>query len=363
MKIAYCITRMDEIGGAQIHLRDIALACKADCHDVTILSGSLGGLTDYLSCEGIRIIHVPSLKRSIHPFYDALALFDLSKILLQLKPDVVACHSSKAGLLGRLAAKICGIKSIFTVHGWAFTDGVPHRTAQIYRVLERLMAKITTHIITVSQYDKDLALKYNIAPSEQMTVVHNGVPDIDYTPRAQYLDASVPKLLMVARFGGQKDHRLLLSALKNCSDLNWTLDLIGRGDAVEYIEFCKEHGIADRVHFLGERYDVADFLKQADIFLLISNWEGLPISILEAMRAGVSVIASDVGGVSESVIQGQTGYLVPRGDLASLEQSLRALLSNQAEMARLGQNGRAYYAEHFSFQSMMDKTLHIYKAC
>lgn len=360
MKIAYCITRMDEIGGAQIHLRDIALAFQKQGHDISILSGSLGDLTDHLAGSGIKIYHVPSLKRSIHPYYDVLALFQISKLLFKIKPDVVACHSSKAGLLGRLAAKICGIKSVFTAHGWAFTEGVSPNTAKIYRVLEKWASKITTHIITVSQYDRDLALKYKIAPPEKMTVIHNGVPDILYEGRMISEDHKPLKLLMVARFGGQKDHKLLLSALKNCRDLDWTLDLVGRGDAQEFIEYCIENNIQDRVNFLGERNDVADLLKDTDVFLLISRWEGLPISILEAMRASVPVIASDVGGVKESVIDGQTGYLVPRGDAKVLEQRLRTLMNNKSDAIMLGANGRRVYEKNFSFQSMIQSTFNVY---
>ena len=359
MKIAYCITRMDELGGAQVHVRDIALGYKNQGHDISILSGSLGELTNRLQEAGITIIHVPSLKRQIHPFYDVLALYHIANILRKIKPDIVACHSSKAGLLGRLAAKICGIKSVFTVHGWAFTEGVPEGTAKIYRVLEKWIAKITTHIITVSQYDKNLALHYHIAPSQQMTVVHNGIPDMTY-PARPIKHADTPfKLLMVARFGGQKDHRLLLSALKNCRDLNWTLDLVGRGDPQEFIKYCADNHLSDRVNFLGERNDVAELLKKTDVFLLISRWEGLPISILEAMRASVAVVASDVGGVKESVVDGVTGYLVPRGDQQSLEQVLHKIMVNDIA-SQMGREGRRLYETSFLFEEMLDQTFKAY---
>lgn len=360
MKIVYCITRMDEIGGAQVHLRDIALAYKGQGHDISILSGSLGDLTKYLENAGIKIFHVPSLRRSIHPYYDVLALFQLSKLFLKIKPDIVACHSSKAGLLGRLAAKICGFKSIFTAHGWAFTEGVPERTAKIYRTLERLAAKITTHIITVSEYDRNLALKYKVAPPEQITVIHNGVPDVEYPVRVNAPLDRPMKLLMVARFGGQKDHKLLLSALKNCRDLHWTLDLVGRGDPQEFRTYCAENNMSDRVTFLGERDNVSDLLKDIDVFMLISRWEGLPISILEAMRASVPVIASDVGGVRESVVDGKTGYLVPRGDVKSLELALRRIIKDPDNAFRMGMAGHELYKTSFLFDTMVKSTLQIY---
>lgn len=360
MKIAYCITRMDEIGGAQVHLRDIALYYKSMGHDVSVLTGSLGNLTDLLAEAGIKIIHVSHLRRSIHPVFDVFALVQMVCALRKMKPDIVACHSSKAGLLGRLAAKLCGIKSVFTVHGWAFTEGVGEGTAKIYRILEKLCAHITSHIITVSQYDKNLALKYDVAPEAQMTVVHNGVHDLQYMERSVSPAEKPMKLLMVARFGGQKDHKLLLSALKNCGDLNWTLDLVGRGDPQEFIKFCHENHIHDRVNFLGERNDVADLLKTTDIFMLISRWEGLPISILEAMRASVPVIASDVGGVKESVIDGETGYLVGRGDEVALEKAIRALLTDRGQALEMGRRGRRLFETSFSFQAMVEKMFQVY---
>lgn len=361
MKIAYCITRMDEIGGAQIHLRDIALAFQKQGHDIFILSGSLGDLTHHLAAAGIKIFHVPSLKRSIHPYYDVLALFQISKLLFKIKPDVVACHSSKAGLLGRLAAKICGIKSVFTAHGWAFTEGVSPRVAKLYRVLEKLAAKITTHIITVSEYDKNLALSYNIVPNRKMTVIYNSIPDIISVSHISLSDYQPFRLLMVARFSAPKEHGQLLRALKDCLDLDWSLDLVGAGDTTEYINYCSQNNLSNRVHFLGERKDVPDILGKTDAFLLISRWEGLPISILEAMRAGLPVIASNVGGVSECVMDGQTGYLVGRGDIRALTSSLRRMMTDKARSKEMGKAGRELYERSFSFHQLQEKTMAVYK--
>jgi len=353
---------MDEIGGAQIHLRDIALEYRRQGHDVTILSGSLGNLTNILQDAGIKIHHISLLKRAIHPVYDLFALAQLVMVMRRIKPSVVACHSSQAGLLGRLAAWVCGVPSVFTVHGWAFTDGVPNGTARIYRILEKAMARITNHVITVSQYDKNLALKYGIMPDDKMTVVHNGIPDVEYIERSIALNENPFRMLMVARFGAQKDHRLLLETLARCTDLNWTLDLVGGGDAEDCMTYCNRNHLADRVHFLGERRDVANRFRNVDGFLLISNWEGLPISILEAMRAALPVIASDVGGVSEAVIDKVTGYLVPRGDSQALEAAIRQMIGNRNQSMDFGRAGRAAYLQSFGFCGMVKETLAIYNA-
>lgn len=361
MKIAYCITRMDEIGGAQIHVRDLALEYQRQGHDIFVLCGGDGGhITETLRDAGVSIYYVPSLQREIHPLRDLMAWIKIVRILRKIKPDIVACHSSKAGLLGRLAAKLCAIKTVFTVHGWAFTEGVPAGTAQIYRVVEKIMVYFTDHLITVSQYDKDLALKYRIAPDHQIEVIHNGIPDIaDFVPRSQSSLPSV-RLLMVARFGQQKDHALLLRALSRCKDLEWTLDLVGGGNVDQCLFDCKAYHLVDRVNILGERKDVGTLLKNTDIFLLISRWEGLPISILEAMRQGLPVIASDVGGVSEAVQDSETGYLIPRGDLESLEVALRRMIVDRNQSFAMGNAGRRRYERDFLFDGMVRKTLQIY---
>jgi glycosyltransferase involved in cell wall biosynthesis len=120
--------------------------------------------------------------------------------------------------------------------------------------------------------------------------------------------------------------------------------------------------LADRVRLLGERTDVAELLAEAQAFVLISDWEAFPLSILEAMRAGLPVVASDVGGVQEAVLDGRTGLLVPRGDMGGLRERLRRLLCDPGLRSRLGAAGRRRYQAHFTFEHMLHKTLDVYNA-
>ena len=142
---------------------------------------------------------------------------------------------------------------------------------------------------------------------------------------------------MVARFGAQKDHPTLLRALAGLRDLPWQLDLVGEGPLLSQTRtLAASLGLEDRVHFLGQRMDVDRILANAQVGLLITNWEGFPLSILEAMRANLPVVASGVGGVSESVTDGVTGFVVPQGDVEVLRDRLRRLLSDPALRASLG---------------------------
>lgn len=360
MKIAYLITRMDELGGAQVHVRDLSMWLKAQGHEPVVLSGWPGKVSDFLESQGITYIEIPDLERPINPLKDLKALFQLVKALRATKPDLLSCHSSKAGLLGRLAAALAGVPSIFTAHGWAFTEGVPKKERLIYTFIEKIAAWFSYHIITVSEYDRDLALKCGVGSAAKITAIHNGMPDRPAAVRA--VGTQPVRLMMVARVGPQKDHERLLRALWGCMDLDWTLDFIGGGDDYDLRQMAIQFGMDARVNFQGERDDVPHLMdKGADVYLLISNWEGLPRSILEAMRSGLPVIASDVGGVKECVLDGHTGLVVPAGQDEPLLAALRRLIPDRELQQRMGVQGRAHYEANFTFLAMARKTLAIYE--
>jgi glycosyltransferase involved in cell wall biosynthesis len=139
------------------------------------------------------------------------------------------------------------------------------------------------------------------------------------------------------------------------------LSLVGEGQKQTAVQaLAKELGLSGRVDFLGARDDVSHILAKANVFVLTSNWEGLPISILEAMRAGLPVIASDVGGVREAVIDGESGFLVDRGNLILLRSRLQQLLSDSELRKKMGEAGRKCYLEHFTVERMLEATLRVY---
>ncbi len=364
MNILFVITKADEIGGAQIHIRDISFRLNDDgCH-VEVVVGEDGALVEQLKEKNITVYIVPSLVRQIDPLKDIKAIYNLRKIIKRTKPDLISLHSSKAGIIGRLAAVGTRVPVLFTAHGWAFANGVSKKQQQLYCFIERLMAPLANKIITVSNQDKELALKYNVASKEKQVVIHNGMPEI-YLNEPAYSFCSMQgiRLISVARFSEQKDHKTLFLALSKLSNKCWTLKLIGKGPLLEdYKNLARELNIADRIEFLGERNDVAEHLSSSDIFLLISNWEGFPRSILEAMRAGLPVIASDVGGSAESVSDNETGYLIPRGDVDVLTQKLEVLFANEDIRIRMGKAGRASFVANFTFDAMYNKTKALYQS-
>jgi glycosyltransferase involved in cell wall biosynthesis len=260
-----------------------------------------------------------------------------------------------------MAGRSLGIPVIFTAHGWAFTPGVPQRDATVYRWIERVAAPLASKIITVSEFDRQLALTRGIASSDKVVTIHNGMPDIGQELRADPARTPV-RLAMVARFEPQKDHATLFTALAGLRHEPWQLDLIGNGPLLsEAKSMTQRLELSDRVQFWGQRMDVDALLSKAQVAMLITNWEGFPRSILEAMRAGLPVIASAVGGIAESVRDGETGFTVVQGDVEGLRRRLKQLLSDPELRVRMGQAARRLYEQNFTLARTVDRTLAIYR--
>jgi glycosyltransferase involved in cell wall biosynthesis len=360
VRIAYLVTRAAPIGGAQIHIRDLAAAVRAQGHAPTVITSGAGPFLDDLRAQQIPIVILKHLSVPIAPLRDLRALREIRTTMMELRPDLIAAHSSKAGVLGRLAGRSLRIPVVFTAHGWAFTPGVPALQASVYRQIERLMGPLTSKIITVSEFDRRLALDAHIVSGDRVVTVHNGIADVPARLRADPGRTPV-RLIMVARFGSQKDHSTLLHALAGLQDRSWELDLIGDGPLMTSVEsLAARVGLRDRVRFLGQRRDVDQLLAQAQVSLLVTNWEGFPLSILESMRAGLPVVASLVGGIGESVRDGETGYLVPRGGVALLQDRIERLLADPTLRLRLGASGRTRYEQHFTLGHAVAKTLRVY---
>lgn len=355
MRVMFVVTRGDSIGGAQVHVRDLATRVAADGGEAHVVTGVPGPLTAQLTTAGVPWTICPGLLREIDPLRDVQAVRALADIIRTVRPDVVSTHSSKAGIVGRLAARMARIPVIFTAHGWAFTGGVPEPRRTVYRQIERACAPLAAAIVCVSAHDGELARRAGIAPG-RVRVVHNGMPDIDPALMADPGDATgPPRAMMIARFDRQKDHATLLAALARVPELG--LDLIGDGPGRGETErLVADLGLGERVAFLGQRADIAGRLAAAHVFVLSSRWEGFPRSTLEAMRAGLPVVVSDVGGAAEAVTEDVTGFVVAPGDVDGLAGRLATLAGDPAARAAMGAAGRGRYAGEFTFERMYGAT-------
>ena len=360
MKIVYIITRADAVGGASIHVRDLAGAMREQGHEATVLVGGRGPVTDQLVAAGVAFESLRWLRRQVNPLWDVLALAEVVQALRRLKPDLVSTHTAKAGSIGRTACRLLGIPAIYTPHGWPAGERMPKLARAAFGFVEKVMAKWSAAIVCVCEHEKRLALDKGIAEAEKLVVVHNGVRDVSQDLRARPEQIPV-RICSVARFDTPKDHRTLLEALALLREQPWHLDLVGDGPEQDAMRrLAREKGLAGRVKFHGYLDDPSGLLAQSQLFVLSSRSEAFPRSILEALRAGLPVVASDVGGVGEAIANGVTGLLVPAGNPQALASALGSLLESSSWRKSMGAEARAAYERSYRLEVMTGRTLTVY---
>jgi glycosyltransferase involved in cell wall biosynthesis len=359
MKIAYLLTRSDSVGGASIHVRDLSRTLKEQGHTITVYIGGAGPVVGMLESVGVTCVRLRYLKRALNPLYDGLALIELLRQLKNDKPDLVSCHTSKAGALGRVAAWVLGYPAVYTPHCWSFVEGFPQ--ARWYLLVEKFLMRFSAAVIAVSHWEKELAVKRGLRPEQKIRVIHNAMRESSYGKANP--DREPVHLVSVARFEPQKDHQTLVRALARCQDISWRVDFIGDGPDQDRIKGHVEAlGLGGRIRFLGACPEVEKRLSEYQGFILCSLWESFPRSILEAMQAGLPVIATDVGGVNEAVRDGVTGRTVPPRDIDQLASALRVLMSEPATRKRWGEAGREEFFKHWQMDTMVRKTVALYES-
>lgn len=351
------------MGGASVHLLGLMNGAKSQGHTVKLFFGGNGILKEKASEKDLDYSPLKYLRRSINPYQDFLSFLELRKHLKKFNPDVVHLHSSKAGIIGRLAARSLKIKCVFTAHGWSFTDGVGKAKSLIYTFIEWLMAFFCQKIIAVSDYDKKLAINKNICTESKIVTIHNGMPALlENKSNFKNNRNIIPQLIMVARFEEQKDQEFLIKTLFELKHIPWQMNFIGDGPSLKICEkFCDDLNLKDRFVFHGSKNNVSDYLSKSDIFLLVTKWEGLPLTIIEAMRAKLPVIATDVGGISELIDCGVNGFVYEKGSVDQLKKCILTLLEAPSAGEDMGEKGFEIYQSKFTEEKMIEKTLQLYK--
>jgi len=359
MKVVQLVTGSPHFGGAEAHVRDLTIGLISRGHNCSVIAGGPEGLLHgQLRANGVPVIVIPPLQKPLHPIRDMQSLLQLISVLRRLEPDILATHTAKAGFIGRLAAKLLGIPCVFTPHGQSFIDRKHGHVIKHRLLLEVLALKCGATTIAVSEAERQLALAHLRMDKARISLIHNGIPDCTLERRGA--DGAV-RLTMVARFDQSKDHYTLIRALTALHQLPWELRLAGSGPLLSNVKRCAEEcGISSYVRFLGECSDVAGLLADSDIFVLISNAEAFPISILEAMRAGLPVVATDTGGVSEAVRNGENGFLVAHGDSDTLAKKLSILIKSPELRLRMGDSARQRFLGNYEWNYMLDQTEALY---
>jgi glycosyltransferase involved in cell wall biosynthesis len=355
------VTRADAVGGATIHVLEMAQAMLQRGHEAAIFVGGVGEAGAKLAESGAPVHSLRFLRRAIHPAADLRALAELTAALRDYRPDLVSAHTAKAGWIGRAACVRLSIPAIYTPHGLPVGGRMPGPKSALFGTAERVAARWAGAIVCVSESERRLALARSLAPPHKLVVVHNGVRAI---PGSLLAEPAVhpPRIVSVARFEPPKDHPTLLRALARLRGLEWDLDLIGGGPEEPACRALAERlGIAGRVHFLGYQADVAPALARAQIFALSSRSEGFSRSVLEAMRAGLPVVAANVGGLPEAIDPAKSGLLVPPGDAPALSAALGELISDMQLRVRLGAAARQTLESRFPLERMIERTTALYE--
>lgn len=327
-------------GGAGRHVFDVATSLTKEGWHVTVVLGGRGPLFLKLQEEGIRLVGLPFFDRDVKIINDVKTFFSLVRLFWKEKPAVVHTHSSKAGILGNLAARITFVpKIIFTAHGWSSTEEWrPFYTRRIIRLVH-LLTIITAHAtIAVSRKTKE-ELHAPERINKKIIVIPNAITPPSFLER----DIAREKLLshvvftgtthwigVIAELHKNKGLPYLISAMEKIRSLNAILVIIGNGEEKEKLEKqIKDLRLENRVFLVGFVEHAATYLKAFDIFVLSSVKEGFPYVLIEAGFAGVPVLASDVGGISEIIEGGKNGFLSPAKDPEALATLLRAFIEKR----------------------------------
>ena len=358
IKLLYIITKSD-LGGAQANVYDLIANFSKD-NEVHLVTGDSGPLTENVIELGVTVHILSNLTRNIQLFGDYNAVKKCISLIRQIKPDIIHAHSSKAGVVARVAGWICKVPVVFTAHGWGFTPGTPNKRRVVALIAEKLLAPLTAKLICVSENDRQLALSLGVGSQNSLVTVRYGIGNIPVSLANPALNPV--RLIMVARFNEQKDQVTLLKSIAQLNDHSIHLDLVGSGPSWKSCkDLAKSLAIEDQVSFLGDRRDVPNLLAQSQIFILSTHYEGLPISILEAMRTGLPVVATSVNGIPEEVLDGQTGFLVAREDVSSIANALSNLIQSPDLRQQMGEAGRQKFLEEFTIERMIDETKTVYE--
>ncbi|MGC6530255.1 MAG: glycosyltransferase [Candidatus Puniceispirillaceae bacterium] len=346
--------------GAPRHVETL-IRNVTDDYECGALFGGDGPVARRLKDDGFTIFFDPNLKSEIDIIGDMKSLFYLYGVMKDFKPDLIHCHSSKAGLLGRLVAWLLNIPVIYSVHGWGWRGygAIKRSVIWVSEWFTSFFSK--AHYIFVSDYVRQHAIKAHLGQTVKFgKVVYNGIEDVFGNSFNQEKELG-SGILMPARVSSAKDHKSLLAAFE-MSRTSEALLLCGEGTQTKAFQEMAKLYAPTKFHnitFLGERQDVFDLLSHVRIMVLCSHFEALPISLIEAMSAGKAVVATKVGGVPELITDGQDGYLYDHQNVAMLAQCLDKLTDDHL-CKKLGKQARKSYLAKFSLQKMIADIVDIY---
>jgi glycosyltransferase involved in cell wall biosynthesis len=364
LRIAMMI-ESDGPGGAEMMVFRLAEELRLRGHSVLPVGprNGTGWMGEMFRSAGFDQ-HTYWLKRPVDPG----CVSRLAGFFRQHSIDIVHSHEFTMGVYGSTAASLLGVPHLLTIHGGLNTTKALRRRVALRWAIRRSGSAVAVSSATRDEFSRNLGLR-----KSAFTVVHNGVPSKKGDPAGVAREFGVAKdetvILAVGNLERNKNHRMLLEALVRLKTVGpvppWKLIIAaGRGGPEHQflLDYIEANRLASRVHIALGRSDIPDLQALADVFVMPSLWEGLPMALLEAMVAGNAIIASATAGIPEAIADGRDGLLIRPGDLTALTEALRIMLVDHARRDQLGAAAAQRAEREFTVEVMTERYLGIYRA-
>ena len=356
-KVFHVITKL-ELGGAQKVTLMILERLPRDRYELGLITGPEGILVGWANqIPDLTRFWIPNFVREVRPIQDSITLLKLWRLFRRERPDIVHTHSSKAGILGRLAARLAGVPVIFhTYHGFGFNDFQPRLIKTLYIWLERITGRVTNQTVIVSYANAKRAEDSGIVRNNDWILCRDAISLEQFMQpgprRTKLREWNVPENRvvagMVACFKLQKSPldfvEVAARVLKETDRVHFIM--AGDGELRPAIEArIRDLGISSHITLLGWQKDMPEVYRNLDVVVLTSLWEGLPCVFSEAMAAGLPIVATQVDGAREAIIDGDNGFLHGPHDVEGMAKSVLKLVENPALREAMGSRGKSRVSE------------------
>jgi glycosyltransferase involved in cell wall biosynthesis len=369
------------VGGPALHVAYLTAGLTPRGYDTTLVAGTIARGEESMAYiaeqAGARVVALPGLSREISPFRDAVAVFRLAQLIRQVRPTILHTHTAKAGTVGRVAALVAGRARppiiVHTFHGHVLRGYFGPAKSTVFRVLERLLAKVTTVLVAVSPEVRDDLVQLGVAPADKFAVVRLGIEleqrvasDVPRDEVRRRLGIPPERFVVgwIGRMTGVKQTHDLLVALAELRARGVDAGLLVVGDGPDRAGFehrAHELDLVRHCLFLGYQEDVAPWYAAMDAVALPSGNEGTPVTVIEALAAGKPVVAYEVGGVPDVVREDVDGFLVPPGSTSGMAERLAQLAADPELGRRLGEAGRERVLERYGVGRLLDDIDQLYR--
>ena len=366
------------IGGPAIHTELLSLQLVPKGYETLLVGGAVDAseknAADKIRQRGIHLQLIAAMGRNLSLINDVRSGWQLYRLFRREKPQIVHTHTAKAGAVGRVAAWLARVPIIVhTFHGHIFHHYFGPKKTRFFILLERLLAKISDHIIVISQRQyEDIVNHYHVSPPEKTSIIPLGF-DLTAFFSIQKKQIHRKKLglknsdFLAAIIGRMVPIKNIQMALDVVIELKrqhfpFHLCLVGDGNLRDSLEkYAQEHAITAQVHFMGWQENMPEIYSGIDLLLLTSNNEGTPVTIIEAQACQVPVIATAVGGVPDIIIPEKTGWLVPAGATAAMTERILQIAAHPDACREITTAARKAVASRFHYTRLIQKIDELYR--